>query len=258
MKKINAFIKAAFALLVISVLSSTNLFAQNDSMYIMKNRQVIAQYNVDTEIDSIIFYPPNASTPNSFTDPRDGYTYLITTIGTQIWMAENLKYLPNVNQMSDISQAEAKYYVYGYDGTDINNAKATDNYQTYGVLYNFEAAKSVCPTGWHTPSDEEWEALITFVSNNGHANEEGTALKSTNGWFNDGNGTDNYGFAAFPGGYLANYGQFDYITYIGYCWSGTEDAINSALYRSMIFNNGGVIKNPGYKDAGMSIRCIKD
>lgn len=147
MKKINAFIKAAFALLVISVLSSTNLFAQNDSMYIMKNRQVIAQYNVDTEIDSIIFYPPNASTPNSFTDPRDGYTYLITTIGTQIWMAENLKYLPNVNQMSDISQAEAKYYVYGYDGTDINNAKATDNYQTYGVLYNFEAAKSVCPTG---------------------------------------------------------------------------------------------------------------
>jgi uncharacterized protein (TIGR02145 family) len=88
-------------------------------------------------------------------------------------MAENLKYLPSVVGPGTGSNSEAYCYVYGYDGTSISAAKATENYATYGVLYNWTAAmngaessdanpsgvQGICPDGWHLPSDAEWKQL---------------------------------------------------------------------------------------------------
>ncbi|HPJ60225.1 MAG TPA: FISUMP domain-containing protein, partial [Bacteroidales bacterium] len=70
----------------------------------------------------------------------DGKNYPVVTLGSQIWMAENLAYLPAVSPSSIGSDTEKHYYVYDYQGTNVNEAKATVNYLTYGVLYNWPAA----------------------------------------------------------------------------------------------------------------------
>lgn len=116
-----------------------------------------------------------------FTDVRDGKTYKTVKIGTQMWFAENLAYLPQVYSPSDTSTSESRYYVYAYDGDDPAAAKQTESYKTRGVLYNWHAAcgdkeakasavpsgvQGPCPAGWHLPSKAEWEILFDFVRKN--------------------------------------------------------------------------------------------
>lgn len=117
-------------------------------------------------------------------DPRDNHEYKIVTIGEQIWMAENLAYLPSVSKPEDAatSDGDPLYFVFNYDGKDVNAAKATKEYKTYGVLYNWYAAmnqknatggnadaipsgiQGICPNGWHLPSKAEWKKLENFVA----------------------------------------------------------------------------------------------
>ena len=102
----------------------------------------------------------------TFTDTRNNKTYKAVAIGTQTWMAENLNY----------DTSDSKCY---------NNDPA--NCEIYGRLYNWSTASTVCPTGWHIPSDAEWDVLITAV---GGSSTAGTKLKVASGWSNNCNGTD--------------------------------------------------------------------
>jgi len=77
-------------------------------------------------------------------------------------MAENLKYLPSVVGPYAASTSEPYYYVYGYYGNNVNDAKSTNNYQTYGVLYNWPASFDACPVGWQLPSDDECTTIRNF------------------------------------------------------------------------------------------------
>lgn len=120
------------------------------------------------------------NTTGSFIDARDGTNYKIIKIGSQWWMAENLAYLPIVAPPIDGSDSKPYYYVYGYNGNNVANAKASDNYKIYGVLYNWTAAmngasdsnaipsgvKGVCPDGWHLPSSNEWRVLQDYLIGN--------------------------------------------------------------------------------------------
>jgi uncharacterized protein (TIGR02145 family) len=99
----------------------------------------------------------------TLTDPRDGATYRTVQIGAQCWLAENLRYLPAVCPATTTPDGSAFYYVYDYQGYNVEEAKATANYRNYGVLYNWPAALVVCPAGWHLPSDAEWSALTDFL-----------------------------------------------------------------------------------------------
>lgn len=99
-------------------------------------------------------------------DSRDGQRYCYKTIGTKTWMTENLSYLPSVSPGSIYSRTIKHYYVYDYDGSNVNEAKRLNNYNTYGVLYNFPAALTGCPAGWHLPSDPEWTILEEYVGSN--------------------------------------------------------------------------------------------
>jgi len=104
---------------------------------------------------------------STFTDNRDGYEYKTVTIDGTTWLAENFRYLPAVdgNDVDTVSFDSPRYYVYNYNGTDVNEAKATDEYKKYGVLYNYEAAVKSCPDGWHLPTKDDFARLIKSVNN---------------------------------------------------------------------------------------------
>jgi uncharacterized protein (TIGR02145 family) len=189
------------------------------------------------------------------TDSRDGTHYNAVRIGNQVWMAENLKYLPSVVGYATGSNTDPYYYVYDYNDTVVDDAKATANYTTYGVLYNWPAAQDVCPTGWHVPSNEEWTILTDYV---GGASIAGIKLKATSGWNGGGNGTDNYDFSALPGGYRNYTGPFGDIGYIGDFWSATQSSSTHAYNRVMNYSNNEVSTNNRGKEMGFSIRCLKD
>lgn len=178
-------------------------------------------------------------------------------------MAENLAYLPSVNDATDNSTTVAKYYVYNYDGTDVSEAKAhlsndTNYYTTYGVLYNWNAAiMQACPTGWHLPDTTEWNKLVNYIGGNTVA---GMKLKSISGWTTDpyiGIGTDSYGFSALPSGYYGG-SDFNSALYGGYWWSATENGATYAYNRSMGYYYASVYSYDYDKNIGFSVRCLQD
>ena len=209
---------------------------------------------------------------NGFTDPRDNNHYNVVKIGNQIWMAENLKYLPSVVGPGTGSQTTPHYYVYGYNGTNVTDAKATANYNIYGVLYNWPAAmngaassttnpsgvQGVCPDGWHLPSDAEWTELTDYL---GGTSDAGGKLKETGTThWNSPNtsATNETGFTALPGGNRYYDGSFDGIGSNGYWWSATEGDAADAWYRFMIFINSNVYRDYYFKELGFSVRCVRD
>jgi uncharacterized protein (TIGR02145 family) len=209
---------------------------------------------------------------NGFTDPRDNNHYNVVKIGNQIWMVENLKYLPSVVGPETGSQTTPHYYVYGYNGTNVTDAKATANYNTYGVLYNWPAAmngaassttnpsgvQGVCPDGWHLPSDAEWTELTDYL---GGESVAGGKLKETGTthWASPNTGaTNETGFTALPGGYRLSNGPFGNIGSGGYWWSATEGSATNAWARFMFYNYSDVYRGSYEEEVGFSVRCVRD
>ncbi len=244
-------------------------------------------YGSDTEIKTDFISVGTSNCPASFTDTRDGNTYSSVQIGSQCWMAENLAYLPLVSPSSAESETTPYYYVYDYQGTDVNAAKATSNYQTYGVLYNWPAAmdgqassnsvpsgvQGVCPSGWHLPSDEEWKILEGEVdSQYGYPDPEwdgtgwrgsdaGGNLKETgySHWNSPNTGaTNSSGFTALPGGNRYYNGSFYGLGYYAYFWSSADSNSSYAWSRYLHYDRANVLRHNYNKHLGFSVRCTKD
>ncbi len=215
--------------------------------------------------------------PNTFTDSRDGKVYKTVTIGEQVWMAENLAYLPSVVGPATGSDTDPYYYVYGFDGGTVAEAKATANYITYGVLYNWPAALTACPEGWHLPSDAEWTQLEEYLIANGY-NYDGTttgnkiakSMANYSGWntstVTGAIGNTDYpeywnksGFSAHPGGYRDGSGSFSNIGYNGFWWSSTQLPTHSAWYRNLYYGGSGLRRGLNLdEEGGFSVRCLRD
>jgi len=134
--------------------------------------------------------------------------------------------------------------------------------EKYGRLYNWGTAMKACPSGWHLPSDTEWNVLMKFVnpscSDNRDCVNAGTKLKATSGWNRNSNGEDTYGFAALPGGSSSD---FDNVGNYGYWWSASEYkySANSAYSRGMSYGNEYVYGDFGNKSNDLlSVRCLQD
>jgi uncharacterized protein (TIGR02145 family) len=210
------------------------------------------------------------------TDARDGTHYSAVRIGNQVWMAENLAYLPAVHSNLEFetqgNSSLAGYGVYGYDGSDIATAKSQPNYSAYGVLYNWWAAmdgevssssnpsgvQGACPIGWHLPSDDELTELTDYLATDGHSGTEGTVLKATAGWSSGGNGTDNYGFTALAGGSRGTNGAFSSIGATCHLWSATELDSSDAWDHYLHYNYSYVGRYGYYKRFGFYVRCVRD
>ena len=105
---------------------------------------------------------------DTFIDSRDEHVYKTVKIGEQWWMAENLAYLPEVCK----GFRNCGYYVYGYHGKKVEEAKATDNYAHNGVLYRYKVVQNACPDGWELPSKEDFEILVDNFDEKGEAYTE--------------------------------------------------------------------------------------
>lgn len=199
------------------------------------------------------------------TDP-DNRNYATVKIGNQIWMAENLAYLTAVSPPKPGSNTTPHYYVYDYTGTNLEVSKKTVNYITYGVIYNWSAAKIACPSGWHLPSDEEWIQLektlgmtqTQTVEIGWRGNNQGTQMKSTLVWNNEGQENNFSGFSALPSGFRYVGGAFGSIeTWCGW-WIDTQYSATNAWYRALNDENSNVHRNNMDKSYGLSVRCVKD
>jgi len=135
---------------------------------------------------------------------------------------------------------------------DVEGSKSYD--VIYGRLYNWETAKNVCPTGWHLPSDADWDVLVNHA---GGSNIAGTKLRSTTGWGSLSilNGTDDYEFSALPGGIYSG-GTFREVGGSGFFWSATEGSNGSAWSRDIYGSN--VSRASEDKSKLLSVRCVKN
>ncbi len=188
-----------------------------------------------------------AQTIDFFTDIRDGKIYKTTEIGEQIWMAENLVY-----------ESDKGRKVY---------EDSSENVNKYGYLYNWESAKKVCPPGYHLPSDEEWEELAVYIDSikgpfkkeDDDWNEIGKLLKAKSGWGYKDKGTDNFGFAALPGGGSNFSDPAKGMGSSGEWWSSTEYGKTRALTRKLSNASESFVRwSGGYKVYSYSVRCVKD
>jgi uncharacterized protein (TIGR02145 family) len=190
----------------------------------------------------------------TLTDSRDQHEYKSIEIGTQTWMAENLAYLPTVSPPSEGSNTLAYYYVYDYKSNNINEAKSSKYYKPYGVLYNWVAAESACPPGWHLPTDKDWSILEDFLGVN-----PGTKMKESSGWSEDANGDDRSGFSALPAGYRYPEFGFAYLGSNCYFWSSTVQGSNAAWSRELFsYDQRRVYRYYGARSHGFSVRCIRN
>ena len=191
-------------------------------------------------------------------DSRDSQIYQYKTIGTQVWMTENLAYLPSVVGPATESVTDPYYYVYGYDGTVVDDAKATSNYTIYGVLYNWTAALSACPPDWHLPSDAEWTTLTDYLGGESVAGGKMKEAGIAHWWSPNTGATNESGFTALPGGCRYYDGAFTNFRTTGYWWSSTQYIDGSAGNRNLSYANSSVGKPYGYLDYGFSVRCLQD
>ncbi len=202
----------------------------------------------------------------------EGNNYYYKTIGSQIWMTENLAYLPSVNYYDSKSATSGRYYVYGYNGTKVENAKASENYKTYGVLYNRPAAmkgasgsysvpsgvKGICPEGWHLPSDGEWEILMSFL---GGGNVAGGKMKEPgeSHWqAPNTDATNESGFSALPGGSNDNNLDFADLGRLARFSSSTDSNQFWSSQWGMFSENGKLFQYSGYYEDAYSVRCLKN
>jgi len=212
-------------------------------------------------------------TSGYFIDPRDNHQYAVVKIGEQVWLAENLAYLPSVVDRQTRSVSTPYYYVYDYSGESVSGAMATSNYETYGVLYNVTAALTASPEGWHLPSDEEWTALNDYLEENGYGywgsgDETAKSVADNSGWMVDNalatagsdQATNNStGFSLRPGGGLFWSGDFGQQGKTGYWWSSTPIEYSDSYYCRVLNYEYDKLDRQGFiEDAASSIRCLLD
>ena len=210
-----------------------------------------------------------------FKDSRDGYTYKTIKIGNQTWLAENLRYLPEIGN---------GYYVYDYQGDIVDEAKRTQNYKDFGVLYNMSAAKDACPAGWHIPSDEEWKELERYLgmseneikkfqTNTGiewvvpfRGSNQGSNLICKDSIQKSGvlkeNKTMDYGFGASLGGWRTYHKKSENLYELARWWSCSIDKHEHNgdfyIYRALSYNKSGIGNGSCSELCCLSLRCIKD
>ncbi|MFC1734016.1 fibrobacter succinogenes major paralogous domain-containing protein, partial [candidate division KSB1 bacterium] len=220
-----------------------------------------ATNNTGTGYGSILSFVTQNGSGGTVTD-IDGNVYQTVTIGTQIWMAENLKTTKYRDGTSIISAPNISTWSTITIGAYSNYDNDPSNSSTYGRLYNSYAVTdthNICPSGWHVPSDAEWTTLVTYLGGNsvagGKLKETGTAH-----WTSPNTGaTNESGFTALPGGYRRFSGAYFDLSHLGFWWTSTSNStIEETRYRRMNWDGSEIDGGQMEWKNGCSVRCLKD
>jgi len=180
----------------------------------------------------------------TFTDPRDGKTYLTTSNGDQTWFSEDL-----------------------YFDTTSSERNHEKDYAETGSYYNWQSARTACPSGWHLPTDEEWKELemsLYMLQSEAdgigwRGNVQGYFLKSEEGWINYGHGSDRIGFKALPNGYMNDEGELIQKDTTAVFWTATfHSSTESAWFRQLHYIVDQVMRSSTSSTARFSVRCVKN
>lgn len=177
----------------------------------------------------------------NFTDSRDNHIYDWQKIGTQTWMSENFAYEPS----------DGDFWAYN---NDINNVAI------FGYLYSWETAEAIAPTGWHLPSQTEWQTLVNYLG--GYDKAYNKLLEAgTSHWNYPNDATNESGFTALPSGYYDQRDNSFYaIGYLTMIHSSTESSSNSeydvGLVLNQNFEQANIEGRP--KKLALPVRLIKD
>jgi len=219
----------------------------------------------------------NGNNPDIVKD-IDGNSYTKVTIGSQVWLAENLKVTKYRNGDAIPNVTDGAQWSTLTTGACCSFDNSTANAGIYGRLYNQYAVKTgnLCPTGWHVPTDPEWTALTDYLEANGYSYDGATpgihiakSLSSTTLWTsstsNGAVGNTDYpeyrnktGFTALPGGYRYFGGEFNDLRLYGYWWTATEAPQSDGWYRTWSNNSTYAFRNHTNPRDGFSVRCLKD
>lgn len=275
--------------------SSRNDSAKSSSSVSSSSSEVVQliPYTTECPAGHVCTYAPTEQmnlkiTYGELLDTRDYQVYKTVTIGTQTWMTQNLNYAYTgvpysytsgsttyksdstswcFNNVADSCAKYGRLYTWAAAIDSVALAKDADNPQTCGddetcdrlsaTALAANPIQGVCPSGWHLPSSAEWNAMFTVVGGTSNAV---TKLKSASGWHSDGNGTDAYGFSAFPVGDRDYEGDFSAAGIFAGFWSASQDEGNSYLaYGMHLFwfdEDAALSRSP--KSWGRSVRCIRN
>ncbi len=209
----------------------------------------------------------------TMSDPRDHQKYKIVSIGSQIWMAENLNYNPKTYEMPSVCYAEKNENcllagrLYSWSAAIDTLSLAKNHSLTCGNMVQCElpgTVQGICPDGWHLPSEKEWLKLFDYV---GGKDKAAKILKAKAGWNNNGNGVDSYGFSALPAGsaiaspFNGGKDMFDGdVGSLTYFWTSTPYSVekDKAVYVQFISESDAAKVSWFSKIEKVSVRCVTD
>ncbi len=196
----------------------------------------------------------------------DGNIYHKATIGSQVWLAENLRTTHYRNGDSiPLVTADAQWKLLT-TGARCFYDNLPSNAKTYGFFYNWYAvtdSRGLCPEGWHVPSDDEWTQLGIILGGEsvagGKMKTTGTIEQGNGLWYAPNTGaTNSSGFTGIPGGYRINYGTYYSIGNVAYFWSSSDTTLSNGWNYVLDANNENLSRHYNFQTNGFSVRCIKN
>jgi uncharacterized protein (TIGR02145 family) len=205
-----------------------------------------------------------SSTSDIITFDNDPGKYTAIKISKQVWVQQNLAVsrYRNGDKIPQVKDAAKWAALTTGAWCWYTNDSATG--AVYGKLYNWYAVndpRGLAPTGWHVPSDAEWDTLSTHLGNNagGKLKDTGTIEAGTGLWYAPNAGaTNKTGFTGLPGGHRLSTGSFFHIGNYANWWSSTQVDTTNAWNRTLTYLNGNVARSYHYLQNGFSVRCLKD
>ena len=212
-------------------------------------------------VDGSTYYvDPSTVVESTMVDSRDGKTYRTVTIGSQVWMAENLNYKTINSFCYNDKSANCVKYGRLYTWSAVMDSSGKWSASGKGCGYNEECSptypvQGVCPSGWHLPTRIEWRDFFAIV---GGTNNAGKKLKASSGWNDGGDALDVYSFCSLPAGFRGEDEIFYDEGRLAYFWSSSENNSKGSYAVYLHYNKDESGEGPYNKYNGLSVRCVKN